>query len=112
MKTEETLGFSSSRWASSRARVVFPVPTGPNTSDSPRLVVIVHLVFSRAKLWVGEIYKYLGLVRSSRALRRARNAQDTYYPYKKASTTNKLENKVVKLTQLRFYIARFSKKSQ
>lgn len=61
IETYETLGSSSSRAANSLARVVFPVPTAPKQIVKPRRAVIVHLVFSRAKLWVGEMYKYLGL---------------------------------------------------
>src|SRR5450756_1197146 len=53
-------GSSSKRWASSRARVVFPAPVGPKHRASPLLAAIVHLVFSSARLCVGEIYRYLG----------------------------------------------------
>jgi hypothetical protein len=61
IETYETVGSSSSRAANSRAKVVLPVPTAPKQMAKPLRAAMVHLVFSRAKLWVGEIYKYLGL---------------------------------------------------
>src|SRR6266487_571609 len=61
IETYDTDGSSSKRAANSRAMVVFPVPTAPKQIANPRLAAIVHLTFSRAKLCVGDIYKYLGL---------------------------------------------------